>query len=196
MFLLMERGYSFTANAEKEILPVVKEKPCYVSLDCRSQIDCGHGPPSAQTDTPLLLAPNASVARKYGSFPAAEKNVVRHVAEKSLLASLFSTIGFSDKSHAFRSNSVLCRLPVPQILKEVVEGSTCRLYLLQSGLSGGTTMFQGMGRWLHLRRNQDSDTVRALDSRRTFVEECVPLSASQHEEVSSLLSVPKRPVWF
>ena len=44
-------------------------------------------------------------------------------------ASLFSTIGFSDKSHAFRSNSVLCRLPVPQVLKEVVEavraGSIC-----------------------------------------------------------------------
>ena len=44
-------------------------------------------------------------------------------------ASLFSTIGFSDKSHAFRSNSVLCRLPVLQILKEVVEavraGSIC-----------------------------------------------------------------------
>ena len=44
-------------------------------------------------------------------------------------ASLFSTIGFSDKSHAFRSNSVLCRLPVPQILKEVAEavraGSIC-----------------------------------------------------------------------
>ena len=71
MFLMMnliEPGYSFTANAEKEILPVVKEKPCYICLDCRSQIDCGHGPPSAQTDTTLLLAPNASVARKYGSF--------------------------------------------------------------------------------------------------------------------------------
>ena len=44
-------------------------------------------------------------------------------------ASLFSTIGFSEKSHAFRSNGVLCRLPVPQILKEVVEavhaGSIC-----------------------------------------------------------------------
>ena len=146
---LIERWYSFTARAEKEIVPVVKEKPCYVCLDfgtehkslkqadkenvyvlpegsiitvatnvsvsrnccsqhsphgrldvdfqrlapriiltgswivwlgfspalwfrtlkdCRSQIDCGHGSPSAQTDTSLLLAPNASVARKYGSF--------------------------------------------------------------------------------------------------------------------------------
>ena len=48
MFLmtnLIEPGYSFTANAEKEILPVVKEKPCYVCLDCRSQIDCGHRAP-------------------------------------------------------------------------------------------------------------------------------------------------------
>ena len=71
MFLVMnliEPGYSLTANAEKEILPVVKEKPCYVCLDCRSQIDCGHGSLSAQTDTSLLLAPSASVARKYGSF--------------------------------------------------------------------------------------------------------------------------------
>ena len=36
MFLMMnliERGYSFAANAEKEIVPVVKEKPCYVCLD-------------------------------------------------------------------------------------------------------------------------------------------------------------------
>ena len=39
MFLVMnliEPGYSLTANAEKEILPVVKEKSCYVCLDCRS----------------------------------------------------------------------------------------------------------------------------------------------------------------
>ena len=36
MFLMMnllERWYSFTANAEKEIVPVVREKPCYVCLD-------------------------------------------------------------------------------------------------------------------------------------------------------------------
>ena len=36
MFLMMnliEPGYSFTANAEKEILLVVKEKPCYICLD-------------------------------------------------------------------------------------------------------------------------------------------------------------------
>ena len=36
MFLMMnllERGYSFTANAEKEIVPVVREKPCYVCSD-------------------------------------------------------------------------------------------------------------------------------------------------------------------
>ena len=36
MFLVMnliEPGYSLTANAEKEILPVVTEKPCYVCLD-------------------------------------------------------------------------------------------------------------------------------------------------------------------
>ena len=48
MFLmtnLIEPGYSFTANAEKENLPVVKEKPCYVCLVCRSQIDCGHRAP-------------------------------------------------------------------------------------------------------------------------------------------------------
>ena len=39
MFLMMnliERGYSFTANAEKDILPVVKEKPCYLCSDCCS----------------------------------------------------------------------------------------------------------------------------------------------------------------
>ena len=36
MFLMMkliERGHSFTATAEKEIVPVVKEKPCYICLD-------------------------------------------------------------------------------------------------------------------------------------------------------------------
>ena len=36
MFLMMnliEPGYSFTANAEKEFVPVVKEKLCYVSLE-------------------------------------------------------------------------------------------------------------------------------------------------------------------
>ena len=36
MFLMMnliERWYPFTANAEKEIVPVVKESLCYVCLD-------------------------------------------------------------------------------------------------------------------------------------------------------------------
>ena len=36
MFLMMdliEPGYSFTANAEKEFVPVVKEKLCYICLD-------------------------------------------------------------------------------------------------------------------------------------------------------------------
>ena len=40
MFLvtnLIEPGYSLTANAEKEIVPVVKEKPCYVCLDLNTE---------------------------------------------------------------------------------------------------------------------------------------------------------------
>ena len=97
MFLmtnLFEPGYSFTANAEKEIPPVVTEKPCHVCSDCRSQFDCGHGPPSAQTDTSLLLAPNASVARKYGSFLATEKDVVRDVTERCLLLRFFPRSDF------------------------------------------------------------------------------------------------------
>ena len=45
-----------------------------------------HGPPSSQTDTSLRVGTKrASVARKYGSNPAAEKDVVRDVTEKRLL---------------------------------------------------------------------------------------------------------------
>ena len=63
-------------------------------------------------------------------------------------------------------------LPLPPVIEFACAAHTLvDEYVASSpfdvGLSGGTTMFQGMGRWLHLRRNQDSDTVQALDSRRT-----------------------------
>ena len=126
MFLLMERGYSFTASAEKEIVPVVKEKPCYVCLDCRSQIDCGHR-------APRQIHPycwHQTLPLRGSMVPSSRREECCSSCRREIFAaSLFSTIGFSDKSHAFRSNSVLCRLPVPQILEEVVEaaraGSIC-----------------------------------------------------------------------
>ena len=111
MFLLMERGYSFTASAEKEIVPVVKEKPCYVCLDCRSQIDCGHR-------APRQIHPycwHQTLPLRGSMVPSSRREECCSSCRREIFAaSLFSTIGFSDKSHAFRSNSVLCRLPVPQ----------------------------------------------------------------------------------
>ena len=71
MFLMMnliERWYSFTSNAEKEIVPVVKEKLCYVCLDfgtehkSLAQVDKENVYVPIEGNV-ITLATNVSVAR-------------------------------------------------------------------------------------------------------------------------------------
>ena len=98
MFVMSQRNggisISFTTQSSpqrSEIVRDVTEKRLLHRFlpRHRAQIDCGHGPPSSQTDTSLLLAPNASVARKYGSFQP-QRRILFVMSQRNVCYFVFS----------------------------------------------------------------------------------------------------------
>jgi actin-related protein len=121
MKLLTERGLQFSTTAEKEIVRDVKEKLCYVALDFDSEIDVSR----SSTD-------------KERTYELPDGNVILVGSERFRCAEVLFQPSFLGKEGFGVHGSVFesiqrCDVDVRKSLYENVV------------LSGGTTMFPGMG---------------------------------------------------
>jgi actin-related protein len=121
MKLLTERGLQFSTTAEKEIVRDVKEKLCYVALDFDSEIDVSR----SSTD-------------KERTYELPDGNVILVGSERFRCAEVLFQPSFLGKEGFGVHGSVFesiqrCDVDIRKSLYENVV------------LSGGTTMFPGMG---------------------------------------------------